>query len=83
MYGTKQLLFNEQLDSLVQTVHTSSKGIGIEFNKNKCKILVLKKTKVFNSGGTQLHDTQITKYIEDSGYKYIRVLEAERFKGEQ
>ena len=44
---------------------------------------MLKKTKVFNSGGTQLHDTQITKYIEDSGYKYIRVLEAERFKGEQ
>lgn len=64
-------------------MHTSSKGIGIEFKKNNCKILVLKKTKVFNSDGIQLHDTQITKYIEDSGYKYIRVLEAERFKGEQ
>ena len=45
--------------------------------------MVLKKTKIFNSDGIQLHDTQITKYIEDSGYKYIRVLEAERFKGEQ
>ena len=45
--------------------------------------MVLKKTKIFNSDGIQLHDTQITKYIEDSGYKHIRVLEAERFKREQ
>ena len=64
---------NEQLDSLVQTVHTSGKDIGIEFGIKKCNILVLKKTKVLDSDGIELLDGQITKDIEENVYKYIGV----------
>lgn len=68
---------NRQLDSLVQTVHTSSKHIGIEFGIKKCGILVQKKTKVVNSDGIELPDGKVTKDIEKNGYKFIRVLEAD------
>ena len=64
---------NEQLDSLVQTVHTCGKDIGIEFGIKKCNTLVLKKTKVLDSDGIELPDGQITKDIEENVYKYIGV----------
>ena len=83
MHDTSHMLFmadlkilgksNEQLDSLVQTVHTSGKDIGIEFGIKKCNILVLKKTKVLDSDGIELPDGQITKDIEENVYKYIGV----------
>ena len=83
MHDTSHMLFmadlkifgksNEQLDSLVQTVHTSCKDIGIEFGIKKCNILVLKKTKVLDSDGIELPDGQITKDIEENVYKYIGV----------
>ena len=68
---------NGQLGSLVQTVHISSKHIGIEFGIKKCGILVLKKTKVVNSDGIELPNGKVTKDIEKNGYKYKRVLEAD------
>ena len=36
----------EQIDSLVQTVHTFSIDIGMEFRIKKCRVLVLKAVKL-------------------------------------
>ena len=60
----------EQIDSLVQTVHTFSIDIGMEFGIKKCGVLVLKRGKIAKMEGVLLPDGQVVKDIEDRGYRY-------------
>ena len=52
----------EQIDSLVQTVHTFSIDIGMEFGIKKCGVLVLKRGMIANMEGVLLPDGRIHNY---------------------
>ena len=57
----------EQIDSLVKTVHIFSKDIGMEFGIKKCGMLVMKKGKIVESDGIQLPDGKTIKIAEQDG----------------
>ena len=71
---------NDQIDSLIQTVHLFSKDINMEFGLKKCGILVLKRGKIDKCDGVTLPDGQIMKEIEKNGYRYLGVVELDRVK---
>ena len=64
----------EQTESLVQTVHTLSIDVGMEFRIKKCGVLVLKRGKIAKMEGVVLPDGQVMKEIEDRGYRYLAIL---------
>ena len=72
----------KELDSLVQTIGIFSKDIGMEFGIEKCAMLVIEKGKIVKSVGIELQDGKVIKLLqEDESYKYLGILEAERFLG--
>ena len=74
----------KELDSLVQTIRIFSKDIGMEFSIEKCAMLVIEKGKIVKSVGIELPDGKVIKSLqEDESYKYLGILEADRFLGEE
>ena len=72
------------LDSLVQTVCVFSKDIGMEFGIEKCAMLVMEKGKIVKSVGIELPDSEVIKSLRESeSYKYLGVLEADKFLEEK
>ena len=72
------------LDSLVQTISIFSEDIGVEFGIEKCAMLVIEKGKVVKSVGIELPDRKVIKSLhEGERYKYLGILEAERFLREE
>ena len=72
------------LDSLVQTVCVFSKDIGMEFGTEKCAMLVMEKGKIVKSVGIELPDGKVIKSLQESeSYKYLGVLEADKFLEEK
>ena len=69
----------EQIDSLVRTVHMLSKDIGMEFGIKKCGNLVMKKGRIVKCNGIQLPDGEAVKSIEADEYKYLGILELDKF----
>ena len=68
------------LDSLVQTVHVFSEDIGMEFDIEKCAMLVMEKGKIEKSVGIELPGGKVTKSLQEGEcYKYLRILEADKF----
>ena len=67
----------EQINSHAQTVHIFSSDIGMEFGIKKCGVLVLKRGKIAKTEEIVLPDGQVVKEIDDNGYKYLGILEAE------
>ena len=64
------------LDSLIQTVRIFS--IGMQFEIDKCAMLVMKKGKIVKSDGIQLPNDKVIKSLEEGeSYKYLGVLEAD------
>ena len=64
------------MNSLVQTICTFRKDIGIELGMEKCSVLVIV--------GIELPDSKVIKSLQEGGgYKYIGSLEAERFLEEE
>ena len=61
--------YYEQIASLVQTVHTFSIDIGMDFGIKKSGVLVLKRGKIAKTKGVVLPDGQVMKEIEDRGYR--------------
>ena len=70
----------EQINALAQTVHIFSSDIGMEFGIKKCGVLVLKRGKIAKIEGMVLPDGQVMKEIDDNGYKYLEILEADHLK---
>ena len=65
----------KELDSLVQTIHIFSKYIGMEFDIEKCAMLVLEKGNIVKSVGIEL---PVVKSLQKGeSYKYLEILEAE------
>ena len=72
------------LDSLVQTICVFSEDIGMEFGIEKCATLVMEKGKIVKSVGIELPDGKVIKSLqEDENYKYLRILEADKFLEEK
>ena len=57
----------EHIDLLVQTVHTFSTDIGIEFGIKNCGLLVLKRGKIVKMEGVVLPDVQIMRRLRIEG----------------
>ena len=82
LYSCKE----KELDSLVQTIHSFSKGIGMEFGIEKCEMLatVTEKGKTVKSVCIELPDGKVIKSLQEGeSYRYLGILEAERFLGEE
>ena len=74
----------KELDFLVQTIRIFSKDIGVEFGIEKCAMLVIEKGKIVKSVGIELTDGKVIKSLQKGeSYKYLGILEAERFLGEE
>ena len=74
----------KELDSLVQTIRIFGKDIGMTFGIKKCAILVIEKGKFVKSVGIELPDGKVIKSLQEGeNYKYLGVLEADRFLGEE
>ena len=70
----------DQIDSLVQTVHLFSEDIGMQFGLNKCGVLVLKRGKIVKQNGITLPNGQMMKEVDESGYKYLGIVEMDKIK---
>ena len=80
LYGCNE----KELDSLVQTICIFAKDKGIEFNIKKCAMLVLDKGKIVKSVGLELPDGKVIKLLQEGeSYKYLGILEAGKFLGEE
>ena len=72
------------LDSLVQTVRVFSEDIGMEFGIEKCAMLRLEKGKIVKSVGIELPDDKVIKSLQEGeSYKYLGILEADKFLEEK
>ena len=72
------------LDSLVQTICAFGEVIGMEFGIKKCAVLVIEKEKTVKSVGIELPDGKVVKSRQEvENYKYLEILEADRFLGEE
>ena len=72
----------EHIDLLVQTVHTFSTDIGLEFRIKNCGFLVLKHGKIVKMEGVVLPDGQVMREIEDRGYRYLGILKTDHLSNE-
>ena len=70
----------DQIDSLVNTVRIFSEDIKMEFGLSKCDVLNMKKGKLVESDGLCMPDGTIMRNIEEGGYKYLGILEADGIK---
>jgi len=73
----------DQIDSLVNTVRIFSEDIKMEFGLSKCGVLIIKRGKVVESDGLCMPDGAMMRNIEESGYKYLGVLEVDGIKHDQ
>ena len=74
----------KRLDSLVQTVRVFSEDIGMEFGIEKCAMLVMEKGKIVKSVGIELPDGKVIKSLQEGeSYKYLGILEADKFLEER
>ena len=67
----------DQIDNLVNTVIIFSEDIKMEFGLPKCGVLIMKRGKVVKSEGISKPDGKMMKNIEEGGYKYFGILEAD------
>ena len=70
----------EQIDTLVGTVHVFSTDIGMEFGMRKCGILTMKRGKRVRSEGLKLPNNEVMKEVEKEGYTYLGLVELDKIK---
>ena len=74
----------KRLDSLVLKVRVFSEDIGMEFGIEKCAMLVMQKGKIMKSVGIELSDGTVIKSLQEGeSYKYLGILEADKFLEEK
>ena len=52
-------------DSLIQTVRIFSEDIGMQFEIDKCTMLVMKKWKIVKSDDTEMPNNKVIKSLEE------------------
>ena len=70
----------EQIDSLVSTVHIFSTDIGMEFALRKCGVVTLKRGKIARCEGVELPDGEVMKEVGQEGYTYLGMVELDKIK---
>ena len=65
---------------MVQTVHTYSEEIGMQFVIEKCGVLIMERGKVVTINGIRLPDEQDMKDIDETDYTYLGILEIDKTK---
>ena len=73
----------EQIDSLVRTVHIFSTDIGMEFGIKKCGVRILKRGKITRSEGIELPNGDKLKEVGEEGYTYLGIVELDKIKEEE
>ena len=73
----------DQIDNLVNTVRNFSEDIKMKFGLQRCGVLIMKRGKVVKSEGISMPDGKMMKNIEEGGYKYLGILEADGVKHEE
>ena len=72
------------LDALVQTARVFSEDIGMEFGIEKCAMLVMEKGQIVKSVGIEFPDGRVIKSLQEhESYKYLGILEADKFLEEK
>ena len=72
----------KELDSLVQIMRVFIEDIEMEFGIEKCAMLVIEQGKIVKSVGIELPDGKVIKSLQErESYKYLGILEADRFFG--
>ena len=72
------------LDSLVQTVRVFSEDIGMRFGMEKCAMSAMEKGRIVKLVGIELPDSKVIKSLQEGeGYKYLGILEADKFLEEK
>ena len=72
------------LDSVVQIVCVFSEDVGIDFGGEKFAMLVMMKGKIVNSVVLEFPDGKVIKLIQEGeSYKYLKILETDRFLKEE
>ncbi|XP_068723498.1 uncharacterized protein [Montipora capricornis] len=70
----------EEIDTLVRTVHVFSTDIGMEFGMKKCGILTMKRGKVVRCDGIMLPNNEVMREVEKEGYTYLGIIELDKIK---
>ena len=74
----------KRLHSLVQTVRVFSEDMGMEFDIEKCVMLVIEKGKILKSVGIELPNGKVIKSLQEGeSYKFLGILEADTFLEEK
>ena len=71
LYGRSEV----ELERLVEVIRLFSGDIGMEFGIDKCAVVVLSKGVRVKCEGIVLPDGEIMREVDQSGYKYLGVLE--------
>ena len=72
------------MDSIVWTVCVFSEDIRMDFGIEKCAKLVIEKGKIVKSVGIELPDGKVIKSLQEGeSYKYLGILEADKFLEEK
>ena len=74
---------DEELESVVGVVKIFSDDVGMKFGFDKCGVLVVEKGVKKKCEGIELPGGEMIKEIDENGYKYLGVLEAEGIFGER
>ena len=70
----------KEIDTLVQTVRIVLGDIWMEFGIEKCALVNIQRGKVTRTEGIQLPYGNNIKNIEETGYKYLGIIEGEEIK---
>ena len=73
----------DQIDNLVKTVTFYSGDIKMEFWLPKRGVLTMKRGKIVKNKEISMLDGKMMKNIEEGGYKYLGILEADGVKHEE
>ena len=68
------------IESLVNTVHTFSCDIGMQFGIEKCGVIIMKRGKMVTYDGINLPDGEKMKSVNEEGYKYLGIVELDGIK---
>ena len=72
------------MDSVVQTVRVFSEDVGIDFGIGESAMLVMMKGKIVNSVVLEFLDGKVIKSLQEGeSYKYLKILEADKFLKEE
>ena len=70
----------EQMHTLVRTVHVFSTDIVMEFGMKKCGILTMKRGKIVRCEGIKLPNSEVMEEVEKEGHKYLGIVELDKIK---